>query len=88
MSLWEDYDGTTYQIVGSCTDGMTAGRVVPYLIDRLFPGEKYVEHLNDVRIQTGYRYGLGVRVEVWEGLTPVRQAEIVAYVDGWTDAID
>jgi hypothetical protein len=85
--LWEDYDDTLFFVVGNYPEDEMMQRIVPHLIEMVCPGERYADHIDDVKIITGGVYRIGVRLDLWRGLTPLRQAECVAYVRGWADAL-
>ncbi len=83
---WEDWDGRKFIQLATSKDKEILQRLQSKILQRLFPGQEWIGHLDDMQIHVNNCSLLLLAFEVWESLSEEERTRLVIYAEAFTDA--
>jgi hypothetical protein len=85
VSVWEEWDGRKFVPITSAKDKEVLSRLTIQILQRLFPGNEGIAHLDDVRTHSSNDTVLLLALETWESLPEEQRTWVKIYAEGFTD---
>lgn len=83
--VWEDYDERKFVVLTTCKEMGVLRRLENEILQRIFPGNTWIDHLDDVRIVSNKDSSLSLALDVWEGLSADQRMRLLVYAEAFTD---